>query len=212
MRYTYVKECRYAWCAKTSCLRIQPRFSTCNSGLKVEYVIVEWLQEWLCLHISAHFTVVWCQKISDCIVSLSYKTSLLTWQRVVGSKHFSTSTGTREIRQREVVAKAKGVPKLLLVQSQSVFFDWNNVQPRAGSLSLFLVCCTAWSRSGDNDSSILSIRDFAATLLLVLISHFLSSISSRAGMVELWITIELTCGAVIIIIIIIIIIINGASL
>jgi len=102
---------------------------------------------------------------------------------MVGSKHFSTSTVTREIRQREVVAKAKGVPKLLLVQSQSVFFDWNSVQPRAGCLSL--VCCTAWSRSGDNDSSILSIQDFAAALLLALISRFLSSISSRAGMVEL---------------------------
>ena len=62
---------------------------------------------------------------------------------------------------------------------------------------LSLVCCTAWSRSGDNDSSILSIRDFAAALLLALISHFLSSISSRAGMMELWVTIELTCGAVI---------------
>ena len=58
MRYTYVKECRYSWCPKTSCLHIQPRFSTCNSGLKVEYFIVEWLQEWLCLHISAHFTDV----------------------------------------------------------------------------------------------------------------------------------------------------------
>ena len=58
MRYTYVKKCRYSWCPKTSCLHIQPRLSTCNSGLKVEYVIVEWLQEWLCLHISAHFTDV----------------------------------------------------------------------------------------------------------------------------------------------------------
>ena len=58
MRYTYVKKCRYSWCSKTSCLHIQPRLSTCNSGLKVEYVIVEWLQERLCLHISAHFTDV----------------------------------------------------------------------------------------------------------------------------------------------------------
>ena len=40
---------------------------------------------------------------------------------MVDSKHFSTSTVTREMRQREVVVKAKRVPKLLLVQSQSVF-------------------------------------------------------------------------------------------
>ena len=33
---------------------------------------------------------------------------------MVEDKHFSTSTVTREIRQREVVAKAKGVLKLLL--------------------------------------------------------------------------------------------------
>ena len=37
----------------------------------------------------------------------------------------------------------------------------------------------------DKDSSILSIRDFAAALLLALTSHFLSSISSRAGIMEL---------------------------
>ena len=108
---------------------------------------------------------------------------------MVDSKHFSTSTVTREIRQREVVAKAKGVPKLLLVQSQSVFFDWNSVQPRAGSLVPFPLSATplgrAWSILGDNDSSNLSIRDFAAALLLALISHVLSSISSHAGMVEL---------------------------
>ena len=67
-------------------------------------------------------------------MSLSYKTSLLACQRMVDSKHFSTSTVTREIRQRKVVAEAKGVPKLLLVQRQTVFFDWNSVQPRAGSL------------------------------------------------------------------------------
>ena len=51
-------------------------------------------------------------------MSLSYKTSLLACQRMVDSKHFSRSTVTREIRQRKVVAKAKGVPKLLLVQRQ----------------------------------------------------------------------------------------------
>ena len=96
-------------------------------------------------------------------MSLSYKTFLLACQRMVDSKHFSTSTVTREIRQKKVVAKAKGVPKLLLVQRQTVNFDWNSVQPRAGSLVPF--CCTAKSRSGDNDSSILSIRDFAAALL-----------------------------------------------
>ena len=67
-------------------------------------------------------------------MSLSYKTSLLTRQRMVESKHFSISTVTREIREREVVAKTKGVPKRPLVQSQSVFFDWNSVQPLAGSL------------------------------------------------------------------------------
>ena len=60
---------------------------------------------------------------------------------------------------------------------------------------LFLVCCTPWTRFGNNDSSILSIRDFAAALLLALISRFLSSISSRAEMVELWVTIALICGA-----------------
>ena len=27
--------------------------------MKVEYFIVEWLQEWLCLHISAHFLLMW---------------------------------------------------------------------------------------------------------------------------------------------------------
>ena len=58
MRYTYVQKGRYSWCPKTSCLHIQPRLSTCNGGLKVEYVIVEWLQERLCLHISAQFTDV----------------------------------------------------------------------------------------------------------------------------------------------------------
>ena len=51
-------------------------------------------------------------------MSLSYKTSLLACQRMVDSKHFSTSTVTREIRQRKVVAKANGVPKLLLVHRQ----------------------------------------------------------------------------------------------
>ena len=106
---------RYSWCPKTPCFHIQPRFSTDNSGLKVEYFIVEWLQEWLCLHISAHFTNVRCQEISDSIMSLTYKTSILECQRMVDSKHFSTSTVTREIRQRKVVAKAKGVPKLLRV-------------------------------------------------------------------------------------------------
>ena len=40
----YIKECRYSWCPKTSCLHIPPRFSTCNSGLKIEYFIVEGLQ------------------------------------------------------------------------------------------------------------------------------------------------------------------------
>ena len=49
-------------------------------------------------------------------MSLSYKTSFLAGQRMVDSKHFSTGTVTREIRQREVVAKAKEVPKLLLIQ------------------------------------------------------------------------------------------------
>ena len=33
---------------------------------------------------------------------------------MVDGKHFSTSTVTREIKQKEVVAKAKRVPKLLL--------------------------------------------------------------------------------------------------
>ena len=46
---------------------------------------------------------------------------------MVDSKHFSTSTVTREIRQRKVVAKAKGVPKLLLVQRETVFFDYNSI-------------------------------------------------------------------------------------
>ena len=118
MRYAYVKEWRHSRCPKSSCLHIQPRFSTYNSGLKIKYLIVEWLQEWLCLHISAHFADVWCQKISDSIMSLSYKTSLLAWQRMVDSQHFSTSTATREIRQREVIAKAWGVPKLLLIRRQ----------------------------------------------------------------------------------------------
>ena len=53
--WLYFKECRYSWCPKTSCLHIQPRFLTCNSGLKIEYFIAEQLQEWLCLHIPAHF-------------------------------------------------------------------------------------------------------------------------------------------------------------
>ena len=48
VRYTYIKECRYSWCQKAPCLHIQPHFSTHNSGLKVEYLIVKWLQEWLC--------------------------------------------------------------------------------------------------------------------------------------------------------------------
>ena len=96
-------------------------------------------------------------------MSLSYKTSILACQRMVDSKHFSTSTVTRQIRQRKVVAKAKGVRKLLLVKRQTVFFDCKSVQLRASSLSL--VCCTAWSRSGVNDSSFLSIRDFAAAIL-----------------------------------------------
>ena len=61
---------------------------------------------------------------------------------MVDIKHFSNGTVTREIRQREVVAKAKGVPKLLPVQRQTVFFNWNSVQPLAGSLVPF-VCCTA---------------------------------------------------------------------
>ena len=74
---------------------------------------------------------------------------------MVDSKHFSTSTVTREIRQRKVVAKAKGVPKVLLVQRQTVFFDWNSVQPRAIVAPLSLVCCSAWSRSGDNDSPLI---------------------------------------------------------
>ena len=66
-------------------------------------------------------------------MSLRYKTSLAC-QRMVDSKHFSTSTVTREIRQRKVVAEAKGVPKLLLVQRQTVLFNWSSVQPRASSL------------------------------------------------------------------------------
>ena len=37
---------------------MKPRFSTYNSGLKIKYFIVEWMPEWLCLHISAHFTDV----------------------------------------------------------------------------------------------------------------------------------------------------------
>ena len=56
MRYTYVKKCRYSRCPKTSCLHIKPHFSTYNSGLKIKYFIVEWMPEWLCLHISVHFT------------------------------------------------------------------------------------------------------------------------------------------------------------
>ena len=67
---------------------------------------------------------------------------------MVDSKHFSTSTVIREIRHREVVAKAKGVPKLLIVQRQSVFFDWNSVQPRADSL---VPCLLHWGLEVDQE-------------------------------------------------------------
>lgn len=134
MRYTYVKKCRYSRCPKTSCLHIKPRFSTYNSGLKIKYFIVEWMPGWFCLHISAHFTDVCCQKISK-----SYKTSFLAWQLMVDSKHFSTGTVNKEIRQREVVAKVKGVPQLLLIQKQTLLLDWNSIQPRAGSFILCLL-------------------------------------------------------------------------
>ena len=72
---------------------------------------------------------------------------------MVDSKHFSTSTVSREIRQREVVAQAKGVRKLLLIQRQTVFFDWNAFSHELALLSL--VCYTSWGRSGDNESQVI---------------------------------------------------------
>ena len=106
MRYTHVKKCCNSWCPETSCLYIQRRFLTCNSGLEVENFIVKWLQEWLCFHIFAHFTDVWCQEVPDSVVPLGYKASLLAWQSMADCKGLSTGTMTWEIRKSHVVTTA----------------------------------------------------------------------------------------------------------